>query len=706
MAFIFWRGFIRERLRARVEFFYPMWALCRFSVVLLAVQFAAAVSPNQQAAGSSPSHKVPARAVSRAKAPSANVIIITLDTTRADRMGFLGSKLGLTPNLDLFAKDGAVFTRACSNVPLAPPSHATILTGTYPQFNHVDDFGSHLSKDIPYLPEILHVRGYRTAAFVSSIILDPIQGSAPGFDRGFDLYDAGFHRRRPKEDRYQSIERRADEVVSRAEAWLDKRRPGPFFLWLHFYDAHDPYDPPEPFKTKYAEAPYDGEIAYTDSAVGKFMAYLRSKGLYSGSMISVMADHGESLGDHGETAHGVFLYDATIHVPLVIKLPASRSAGKQVESRVALVDITPTILETLKVPIPHEMQGKSLSAILEEKAGNLQSANADHPAFAETLYPRKAFGFSSLYALRTGKYLFIEAPRKELYDQSSDAQEEHNLSESAKGVVETLTQQTDEFRKNTASSSVPAKAAPDPEAQEKLNALGYVASQEPDDAKVGAGVQDTGADPKDKIGTVNLLHDAILAIENNPYEDAIVRLQKGLSTDPGIPMAYMELGSAYTWQKQYEEAIPVLTKAVEMRPDVLMPQYELALAMSATGDWEGSIPHFETASAKSPKWAALHFSLAAAYGHVGRMKDARKELETALELNPDDYRTNLVLGRMLALQDDTAEGLVRLKKAAKLQPNDFNVHLFLADAYTKLGQKANAARENAEAERLKPVGQP
>jgi arylsulfatase A-like enzyme/Tfp pilus assembly protein PilF len=675
-------------------------------VVFLAVQCAAAVNPKAQASSSHRSQKLSRDSAARSKAPSANVVLITLDTTRADRMDFLGSKRGLTPNLDLLAKDGVVFTRAFSNVPLTPPSHATILTGTYPQFNHVDDFGSRLSKDIPYLPEILHTRGYRTAAFVSSIILDPIQGSAPGFDRGFDLYDAGFHRRRPGEDRYKSIERRADEVVARAETWLEKRRPGPFFLWLHFYDAHDPYDPPEPFKTEYAEAPYNGEIAYTDSAVGKFLAYLRSKGLYSGTMISVMADHGESLGDHGETAHGVFLYDATIHVPLVIKLPGNRSSGKRVESRAALVDVTPTILETLGIPIPKTVQGESLFAVMEAGPGNSLPGDADHPAFAQTLYPRKAFGFSSLSALRTGKYLFIEAPRRELYDKSSDPEEEHNLSETAKAVIETLTHRTEEFQKKTSSNMAAPKEIVDPEAQEKLNALGYVASQENDAAKVGAGVQDTGADPKDKIGTVNLLHDAILDIENNQYEEAIVRLQKVLSTDPGIPMAYMQLGSAYTWLKQYEQAVPVLSKAVEMRPDVLMPQYELALAMSETGDWEGSVPHFETAVEKSPKWGALHFSLAAAYGHVGRMSDARRELETTLELNPDDYRANLVLGRMLALQGDVAEGLLRLRKAAKLQPNDINVHLFLADAYARLGQKAKAERERAEAERLKPAGEP
>ncbi|MBI3477791.1 MAG: sulfatase-like hydrolase/transferase [Acidobacteria bacterium] len=675
-------------------------------LVFLTYWVAAAQQPKASLPGQSQKTKPGTQSTARSKAQSNNVILITLDTVRADRMDFLGSKRGLTPNLDLLAKDGVVFTRAYSHVPLTPPSHATILTGTYPQFNHVDDFGSRLGKDIPYLPDILHARGYRTAAFVSSVILDPIQGSAPGFDRGFDVYDAGFHRRRPREDRYQSIERRAEEVVARAQSWLAKQRPGSFFLWLHFYDAHDPYDPPEPFKTKYADAAYDGEIAYVDSVVGKFLESLRSKGLYKDTLISVMADHGESLGDHGETAHGVFLYDETIHVPLVMKLPGNASAGKQLENRASLVDVTPTILQALAIPVPGSIQGTSLLAAMKAHPGDPGLSEADRPAFAETLYPRKAFGFSSVHALRTGKYLFVDAPRKELYDQSTDPQAERNLSDTAKAITDTLTQKTIEFRKKTASTTNAPKVAPDPEAQEKLNALGYVASQVDDDVKVGAGIQDTGADPKDKIGTVNLLHDAILNIENNQYEEAITRLQKVLTTDPGIPMAYMQLGTAYSWLKDYDQAVPVLRKAVEMRPDVLMPQYELGLALSATGDWVGSIPHFEAAVQKSPKWGALHFSLAAAYGQVGRMDDSRRELEAVLKITPDDFRANLVFGRMLVLQDKPSQGLVPLKKAARLQPNDPNPHMFLSDAYARLGQRANAEREHQEAERLKSAAKP
>src|SRR5438067_1576832 len=216
-----------------------------------------------------------------------NVIIITLDTTRADRMGFLGSQHGLTPNLDALASESIIFTHAFSQVPLTTASHATILSGTYPQFHKVNDAGVPFPATMPYAPSIFRVHGYRTAAFVGSIILDPKAGTAPGFDRGFMVYDAGFRARKAGESRYSSLERRGDEVVARAIAWLHKRRYTPFFLWIHLYDPHAPYDPPEPFKTKYRSDPYAGEIAYTDSVMGDFLKELRTLHLYDGSTIAV-----------------------------------------------------------------------------------------------------------------------------------------------------------------------------------------------------------------------------------------------------------------------------------------------------------------------------------------------------------------------------------------------------------------------------------
>lgn len=638
-------------------------------------------------------------------APPPNIVLITLDTVRADRMGFLGSQRGLTPSLDALARQSVVFTRAYAQAPLTTASHATILTGTYPQFHKVNDFGVPLASDLPYAPDILRARGYRTAAFIGSLILDPAAKSAPGFERGFDTFDAGFHRRRPGENRYQAIERRGGEVVAHALAWLDKRPRGPFFLWVHLYDAHDPYDPPEPFKSRYAAAPYDGEIAYADSAVGQLLSRLHARGLYDGAIIAVMADHGEALGEHGESTHGVFLYDETIHVPLLIKLPGVGWAGKRVDSRVGLVDVLPTVLQAARVPVPKDVQGESLLPMMKAgtaAAGKGPPASPDRPAYAESDYPRRSFGWSSLRALRTGKYLFIEAPRKELYDQAADPQAQRNLFSASSAVADTLASQLEAFRQKTFSARSAPKTSMDPELQEKLSALGYVASG--GNAATLPGVKETGDDPKDKIEIVNLLHRAELLEEDSRFADAVPLLEQAIAKQADIPIAYLKLGTALSILRRYEKAVPVLRKAVELRPDLTVPRFQLGSALFETGDFAGAATQFESALARFPEWAEARFSLATAYARMGRMPDAIKEYEKVIELRPNHYGAHLLLGRALALTGDPSAALPRLTKAAALQPESPEPHSFLADAYVQLGREADAERERAEAGRLGTSG--
>jgi choline-sulfatase len=625
-----------------------------------------------------------------------NIIVITLDTTRADRMGFLGSKHGLTPNLDALARQSAVFTHAYSHVPLTTASHATILTGTYPQFNHVVDFGIPLSDKLPYAPDILRKSGYHTAAFVASLVLDPLGGTAPGFDRGFEVYDAGFRLRPRGADRYKTVERRASEVVSHALGWLNKRKAGPFFLWVHFYDAHDPYDPPEPFKSRYKSDPYDGEIAYVDAQLGRFLTALRTQGLYDKSVIAVMSDHGESLGEHGENTHGVFLYDSTIHVPLVVKLPGLHPSGKQIETRVSLVDIAPTMLRQAAVAVPTEMQGQSLLPLM--KASSAQSATTeDRPAYAETDYPHRAFGWSSLRALRTGKYLYVRAPQVELYNQGSDPQEKNNLAASSKAVADTLGSQLEDFRKKTSQTLVEL-AKPDPEQAEKLRALGYIAS---DSSNSKTGSADSGIDPKSKIEVSNLLHDAMLDVEDGHYQQAVPLLDRVLVEQPGMPIAEMQLGIAHARLKNYDKALPHLEKAVKVLPDSGMGHYELGLALFETGDWKSAAPEFEAAVAKAPRWADAHFSLGSVYARIDRVPEAMTELDTTLKLNPDHYRANLLRGRILSLQNVPDQALPNLQKAVEVEPASVEAHLFLGEAYAQLGRLADANRERGEADRLR-----
>ncbi|HWY19773.1 MAG TPA: sulfatase-like hydrolase/transferase [Candidatus Acidoferrum sp.] len=640
------------------------------------------------------------------QAPRPSIILITVDTTRADRVGFLGSPRGLTPNLDAVAKQGVVFTRAYSHVPLTTASHATILTGTYPQFNHVNDFGAPLAKDLPYLPSVLHEHGYKTAAFVGSVILDPVRGAAPGFDRGFDTYDAGFTPRLPGTDRYKTVERRGGEVVEHALAWLSKQHGVPFFLWVHLYDPHAPYEAPEPFKTRYAAEPYDGEIAYADSVLGKLLNQLRAGGLYDGALIAMMADHGEAFGEHGEREHGIFLYDETLHVPLMYKMPRGRFAGKRIEARARLVDVAPTILEIAGLAPPRLMQGESLMSMVKPHGSGAVATRPqmvpDRPAYAETDYPERAFGWSPVRSLRTGRYLLIEAPRKELYDQSVDLPAEHDLSSTASAVMDTLTSRLDEFRQKTASSTEALKPRVDPELVEKLAALGYVASS---GNKTGTGTG-PAVDPKDKIESANVLRAALLQVEDARYAEAIPVLQEVQTKEPGIPITYLALGNAYSWLKDYEKALPQLRVAVELFPHSMMTHYQLGLALFHAEDFQAAALQFEAAVARSPRWADLHFSLASVYARLDRETDAVKELEIAVRLKPDDFRANLILGSMLTKEGKPEAALPRLEKAVQLQPRSADAHLFLAEAYSKLGQEEKASRERTEADRLGAADKP
>jgi arylsulfatase A-like enzyme/Tfp pilus assembly protein PilF len=631
-----------------------------------------------------------------------DIVLITLDTTRADRMGFLGSERGLTPSLDALARHAVVFSRAYAQVPLTTPSHATILTGTYPQLNHVQYMGDSLGKALPFLPDILHRNGYRTAAFVGALALDP-KSIAPGFERGFDIYDAGFHRPRPGQDHYHSLERRADEVVSRALAWLNKQPAGPLFLWVHFYDPHDPYDPPEPYKTRHKAEPYDGEIAYTDAAIAKLLAALRSRRTFDASLIAAMADHGEALGEHGENYHGIFLYDETVQVPLLFKLPGQQDA-KRVTTQVGLVDVAPTILRAVNLPVPAAMQGKSLLSFLRSDhsrsvaLGN--DSNSQGPVYAESDYGHRSFGWSTLRAWRTGRYLYIEAPERELYDQSVDPLAVHNLALNSKAVVETAAVQVAEFHRKT-KAGVAETTKLSFEQTESLHALGYVST---DSGSPGGTGNESGPDPKQKIGIANLLHEGLLDMENEQYQEAVPILEQVLKQEPNAPAASLQLGRAYMSLKEYQKAITPLQNLVDKRPDNTLGRYELGCALVKTGQWEEAAQHFEAAVSQMPGSSMLHFYLALVYRQTSRVAEAAKEFQIALRLEPDNFPANLFLGQLYIAQHQAAEALPYLRNAAKLHPDSIDAHGSLANAYWELGQTANARRELGEAESLRSRG--
>jgi arylsulfatase A-like enzyme/Flp pilus assembly protein TadD len=538
--------------------------------------------------------------VSASAATKPNVVLITLDSTRADRMGFLGAKAKLTPNLDGLAGQSMVFEQAFSQAPLTVVSHATLLTGTYPQTHHASEFGARLAATLPFLPDLLRASGYRTAAFVGSIALDPRNGSAPGFDRGFTLYDAGFQ---PTPGKNSSRNRSAAQVAARASAWLARNSKGPFFLWIHLNDPQAA-----------SETSYNAAVTAADAAAGNLIVALRASKLYDDALVVVAADHGQSLGAHGEQTHGVFLYDETVHVPLLLKLPQNQSAGKRVAVRTRLVDVAPTILEIAGVPVPSQMQGQSLLRIAK--------SNSDQPVYSISTLPQQAFGWSAIESWRAGKYLYVKAPKPELYDLSADPGAPRNLAQTSKATLDTIAGQLDAFDRRFSGNGNAGGSELTSSEMQKLASLGYVGLQK-SSAPVSAAA--SGVDPKDEIASANKILSALALLNDGKPEKAAALVQPLLAANTEMYLAQFVMGAALARQQQYPQAIEYLRHAIELQPDSTWTHFEMGSSLLKTGDYKTAVIHLEIASTRLPEFGEAHALLAQAFEHLGRPEDAKRE---------------------------------------------------------------------------------
>jgi arylsulfatase A-like enzyme/Tfp pilus assembly protein PilF len=545
-----------------------------------------------------------------AGAPKPNLVLITLDSTRADRMGFLGAKGGLTPNLDRLAGESIVFEHAYAQAPASVVSHATILSGGYPQSTGMSEIGGTLTPSLLYLPELLKSQSYRTAAFVGSIDLDPQNGLAQGFDRGFQTYDAGFRPAILGDARPPVTERRGDQVLARAVAWLDHNAQGQgqFFLWVHISDAGAP------------AASYNSAITAADSAVGKLISALQQRKIYGNTAVIVVADHGESLGAHGEDTHGVFLYDETIHVPLLIKLPEGQPDVKPPSTRVAakvrLVDIAPTLLEIAAIPVPSQMPGQSLLRIAKAGGGG-----GDQAVYSRSDLPQRGFGWSPLESWRAGKYLYIRAPKPELYDLTADPGATHNLAQSSKATLDTIAAQLDNFDRRFSGEAGKTCADLSSSEMQKLASLGYAGLQKSTCSVATV----AGTDPKDKMAIANKVMETASARDQSKPERVIAALTPVVSADPNLYLAQYTLGAALARKAQYTEAVKHLHAAIELQPDSAWAHYEMGASLLRAGDFKTAIVHLEIATGRLPTFGAAHLALAEAYEHTGRADDAKRE---------------------------------------------------------------------------------
>jgi arylsulfatase A-like enzyme len=566
-----------------------------------------------------------------AAASKPNLVLITLGSTRADRMGFLGAKSALTPNLDRLAAESIVFEHAYAQAPGSVVSHATILSGAYPQSTGMSDIGGTLSSSLPYLPDLLKTQSYRTAAFVGSSDLDPWNGLAQGFDRGFQTYDVGVRppsvgtgvspvqakRSLAASGGHHSARtsRRPDQVITSAAAWLTHSPQTPFFLWIQI----DPHS---------AARSYDAGIAAADTAIGKLLAALHQQKLDATTAVVVAASQGESLGAHGEETHGIFLYDETIHIPLLVRLPEAHPAAKRVAAKVRVVDIAPTLLEIAAIPVPSQMQGQSLLRIAKSTSSG---GGGDQPVYSRSDLPQRGFGWSPLESWRAGKYLYIRAPKPELYDLTADPAAAHNLAQTSKATLDTMAAQLDGFDRNydrhfsgeTGKSSAELSSSE----MQKLASLGYIGLQKSSSAAAAV----AGTDPKDKIAIANNVIEAAFARDQSKPNLAIARtiaaLEPIVSADPSLYLAQYALGAALARKAQYAEAVKHLHKAIELQPDSAWAHYEIGAALVKTGDFKTAIVHLEIATGRLPGFGAAHLALAEAYEHLGRAEDAKKERE-------------------------------------------------------------------------------
>ena len=596
----------------------------------------------------------------QARKPAPDVFLITVDTLRADHVGCYGYKKIETPTLDALAADGIRFTQAFTHSPITNTSHTTILTGLLPSVHGVTDFGVPLSPQHATWAELLKKQGYHTAAFIGAVILDS-KTLAPGLDRGFDFYD-NFPAKTDTKERWGRVERRGMEVVQHAEGWLDKHRTGPRFVWVHLYDPHDPYEPPPPYSEKYKDRLYDGEIAYADSALARLIAFLKKSGSYANAIVVVVGDHGEGLGEHGEETHGVFLYDSTLHVPLILKLAGVAQRGIVVDAQVRSTDILPTILSLTNTVAPAELNGESLVPLIK---GQTQPSRS---LLGETDYPLR-WGWAPLRALRADNMKLIEAPRPEFYNLLSDPSELKNLFTPDSAQVQSLRAEMAKWKSKLPAATSAATAA-------------------------------TLPDPKDKIEVQNLLHRAMLASDDDRPSDARDYLEKALALDPASPTALRQLGELELVAGDWDKAATHLKRAVEVRPDDSTASFELGQALEKSGNWAGARDALEASLKLAPSQLSARVLLGRVYLHLNDGKNAEDQFEAAQLIDSSNTEARLGLAEAQIQQSNFADAILDLEALTKSDSRNAIALRLLARAYRGAGREQDARQAEGKAAAL------
>lgn len=605
---------------------------------------------------------VPLLMTCRAAVERPPVILISVDTLRSDRLPMYGYDRVATPALDALRQDGVLFRNAWSHSPLTLPSHASMLTGLLPAAHGVrDNTGFRLAENVPTVASLLSANGYATAAAVSAFVLR----KATAVDRGFQLYDDELEKTR-RETSLGHIQRPGDETVAAAQRWIDANAQRPFFFFLHLYEPHSPYDPPEPYASRYRDA-YDGEIAHTDAIVGRFLEHLKQQGIYDRAMIVLVSDHGEGLGDHGEDEHGIFLYRETIAVPLVIKLPGGALAGETVSEATAIVDLVPTMLRQAGIALPPKLDGVPLFG------GGRPAKLAARSIYSETWYPRFHFGWSELHSLVEGSDHFIDAPRAELYDLASDPGEQKNVATENRRRLAAM---RDAIAPLKQEASAPSPVSD--EEREKLEALGYLGSA----STPGSGPL---ADPKDKIGTFRELQTAFRLSREGRQEEALVAVDALLAKEPDMVDLWDVRSKTLMRLGRTSEAIDSAKEALRRNPSATHVAADLANALLLAGRMEEARQHAELALRSDPTKARSILARVALAG--GDLATAERESQAAIASGGEIDAALFTLATVKQRRGDH-EGALATIERLKTRPR--GVEALRGDALARLGRTSEA----------------
>jgi arylsulfatase A-like enzyme/predicted Zn-dependent protease len=598
-----------------------------------------------------------------------NVLVVTIDTTRADRIGCYGYQGVETPNIDRLAREGVLFEQAAATVPITLPSHSSIFTGLIPPHHGVRNNGTYyLREDQTTLAEMLHSEGYETAAFISAHVLN----SKYGLDQGFDIYQDSVHE---SSATIVIEERNARETTNLVLSWLGKEHERPYFLWVHYFDPHAAYAPVSPFREKYAKDPYAGEIAFVDSEMGRLFDHIDKEN----TLIVVTGDHGEGLGEHGEATHAYYVYDSTIRVPLIVHYPDGRDAGTRSEVQVSSVDIVPTVLDYLGYQVPAGLDGDSL-ADLERLSGTRRYA------YCESIYPI-TFGWHPLAGLRDGEWKWIWAPEQELYDVLSDPHETKNVQPDHKDVAGRMEAFLDSIDPYANLDSKESQADMTAEDQEKLAALGYMGGSVDTSFDELAGLPD----PKKKLPVYNRILKAKSAFAEENYEIAEAGLRQVLEDEPDILNAVFFYGRTLLALGRDEDAAAFLEETRSRLPEDVTVNCVLAVLYNNEGLWEQALKVCRDGLEIDAESAALYDQMGVAYQGMERWNEAIRNAKRAVELNPDqgEYWNNL--GASYFATGDYEKALNPLRKAVDRSDD-------LTEAWYNLGASLAGLSRYEEAE--------